>query len=142
MLYHSSQTIRRRRHSLINIHEVNRQHMLTSLGRAQRATYWRGQCQLCLYVCHRLTGRIAHAQKLAKHMLCLLVALAPQMLCILLVNIKMRYLHNTAHVDLINIKMRYLHNTAHVDLINIKMRYLHNTAHVDLINIKMRYLTQ
>ena len=27
------------------------------LGRAQRATYWRGQCQLCLYVCHRPTDR-------------------------------------------------------------------------------------
>ena len=28
----------------------------------------RPQCQLCLYVCHRPTGRIAHAQKHAKHM--------------------------------------------------------------------------
>ena len=40
---------------------------------------------VCLYICHQPTGRIAHVQKLAKHMLCLLVALAPQMLCILLV---------------------------------------------------------
>ena len=42
---------------------------------------------VCLFICHQLTGRIAHAQKLAKHMLylCLPVALAPQMLCIPLV---------------------------------------------------------
>ena len=38
-----------------------------------------------MFICHQPTGRIAHAQKLAKHMLCLLVALAPQMLSILLV---------------------------------------------------------
>ena len=43
---------------------------------------------VCMFICHQPTGRIAHAQKLAKHMLCLLVALAPQMLCILLVILK------------------------------------------------------
>ena len=32
------------------------------------AAYWRGECQLCAFICHQPTGTLAHAQKLARHM--------------------------------------------------------------------------